>query len=301
MKQSDSHVYFSELKSGLQDRVVVAPYPVKSRCWQIVYVQSGAAEILGADHAQPDRINLMEAPVLLCQPVDSQRQIKLLAGSSGVRLALDGVGMTSVLGSRPEAVELRVMVRDLVALPLGERPDEEVQITQALNAIGMETRGRAPGRLVVIEAQLRCLLIQLWRHSYNAESAPFADGPRTSVLRRFRQLVEIHFRSRWRVTDYANALGTTTDRLHNLATQTLTRTPLQLIHERTQREAIALLTRSNMTLDQIAAYLGFKTSAQFSAFFRKLEGMPPGRYRLEDVARHAEPATEKEASFTDWP
>lgn len=301
MSQADNHVFFSELKSGLQDRVVVAPFPVTSRCWQIVCVQSGAAEILGADPAQPDRAALMEAPVLLCLPVDAQRQIKLFAGSSGVHLALDGVGMTNVLGSRPEAVELRVMVRDLVALPLGDRPEDAAQVAQTLNTVGSEARGRAPGRLVVIEAQLRCLLIQLWRHSHTTAEAAFADGPQTHVLRRFRQLVEVHFRSRWRVVDYANALGTTTDRLHNVATQTLARTPLQLIHERTHREARALLARSNMTIDQIAAYLGFKTSAQFSAFFRKWEDMPPGRYRLDLAARAAEPPTGQESRFTDWP
>lgn len=301
MSQDDSHFFFTDLTSGLQDRIVVAPFPSERRCWQIVYVHSGSVEILGSDTDQPDRANLMDAPALLCRPVDAGRQIKLQAGSTGFHLALDGVAMTNVLGNRPEAVELRVMVRDLVALALGDRPEQDRQIILALNAIGMETRGRASGRLVVIEAQLRCLLIYLWRHSYSAGEAAFADGVQMGVLRRFRQLVEIHFRSRWRVADYADALGTTPDRLHNLATKTLGRTPLQLIHDRAHREARALLTRSNMTLDQIAAYLGFKTSAQFSVFFRKLEGMPPGKYRLKDVAKQAEPAAEQETGFPDWP
>ncbi len=280
---------------------MVAPYPGTTRSWQIVYVQSGAAEILTADPEGTHSANLLEAPGLLCLPVSAQRQIKLLAGSSGVHLALDEVGMANALGNRPEAVELRVMVRDLVALALTGRAAQDLQVQQALNVIGAETRGRAPGRHVVIEAQLRCILIQLWRISYSTSEAHFADGPRTNALWRFRQLVETHFRNRWRVADYADALGTTTDRLHNLATQRLKRTPLQLIHERTQREAKALLTRSNMTLDQIAAYLGFKTSAQFSAFFRQREGRPPGKYRTEYAARHAEPAPEQETSFTDWP
>ncbi|MCC1491325.1 AraC family transcriptional regulator [Cognatishimia sp. F0-27] len=249
----------------------------------------------------PTSANVLEAPALVCLPDDARQRIKLLAGSSGAHLAIDGLAMANVLGNRPEAVELRVMLREPIALPLGEFPEQDLQITQAVHTIGLEAQRRAPGRLVIIEAQLRCLLIHLWRHSYDADAVPVESGPRNNVLWRFRQLVEINFRSRWRVTDYANALGTTTDRLHNMTTQQLKRTPLQLIHERTHREAKALLTRSNMTLDQIAAYLGFKASAQFSAFFRKLEGVPPGQFRLDDAVRQAEPVIEQTANFTDWP
>lgn len=301
MTQTDSHFFFDRLKSGLQDRIVVAPRAATNRWWQIIHVQSGAAKILRPGMEALQEADTMEAPALVCLPDNAQRQVKLLAGSSGVQLALDGPGMANVLGNRPEAVELRVMLRDMVALSLDAHPEQGMQVAQAVNTIGIEAHRRAPGHLVMIEAQLRCLLIQLWRHSYNAADVPREYRPRDSVLWRFRQLVEINFRSRWRVSDYANALGTTPDRLHNLATQSLTRTPQQLIHERTQREAKALLTRSNMTLDQIAAYLGFKTSAQFSAFFRKLEGIPPGRYRLEHSARQAEPAVAQTAGFPDWP
>lgn len=301
MTQTDSHFFFDRLKSGLQDRIVVAPRAAANRWWQIVYVESGATEILHPDLETLPEAVTMQAPAVVCVPDNAQRQIKLLAGSSGVHVALDGPGMANVLGNRPEAVELRVMLRDMVALSLGAHPEQGMQVAQAVNAIGIEAHQRAPGHLVMIEAQLRCLLIQLWRHSYSATDVPRKHRPRDSVLWRFRQLVEINFRSRWRVSDYANALGTTPDRLHNLATHTLTRTPQQLIHERTQREAKALLTRSNMTLDQIAAYLGFKSSAQFSAFFRKLESIPPGRYRLDHTAKQTEPAVAQTASFTDWP
>ncbi len=206
-----------------------------------------------------------------------------------------------MLGSRPEAIELRIMVRGTVLMPLAELPNEEVLVRKSIDAIAFESDNDQPGQQTIIEAELRCLLVRLWRHCYHAKDTVSSDGPQTILLRRFRQLVEAHFRDRWRISDYANALGTTADRLHNLATKSLGRTPLALVHERSLREAKALLTRSNMSVEQVAAYLGFGTSAQFSAFFRKHESVPPSQFRLEAAASKAHQSKVIETSLMDWP
>lgn len=305
MPQDDAQFYFAPLASGLQDRVIVAPYSGSQRSWQIIYLQSGAIEFAAPRHDGPASASAsateLHAPAILCKPADRHAQINLQAGSSGVQLAVNDAAMTSVLGSRPEAVELRIMVNGLVALPLQDQPRHEAIVAQTLGAISDEIDQRSAGHLVVVEAQLRCLFIHLWREIYKTRETTSLDGPQTILLRRFRQLVETHYRNRWRVADYAQALNTTSDRLHNVATTVLGRAPLDLIHERSHREAKALLTRSNMTLDQIAAYLGFKTPAQFSAFFRHREAMPPGRYRSTHFETQTRVAIERDANFNDWP
>ena len=298
MNKSDAQYFISELSSGLQDRIIVAPFYTSDKSWQIIYLRSGAIDLVTIPQ---DIRKHIEAPALLCLPVDRQWQVRLGAGSSGMHLAVNDIGMTSAIGSRPEAVELRIMVSDLAALPLGGLAEQEARISAALHAIMEEDRRKSPGHVVILEAHLRCLLIHFWREVYKTDETITEGGHQTILLRRFRQLLETHYRSRWRVRDYANALGTTADQLHNLATLKLKRKPLDLIHERSHREAKALLTRSNMTLEQIAAYLGFKTSAQFSALFRKLEGLPPGKYRSERFAQQTELAIEQDTSFYDWP
>ena len=297
MRQNDSRFFFATLRGGLQDRTLLAPFPTAERTWQIIYLRSGAVSIW----VSPDDVRTYEAPCILSLPHDPQRQVSLLAGSAGAALAVNDFGMTTALGSRPEAIELRVMMNSFVSLPLHDLPDQEEKITQALAFIAEETAQQAPGQLVVIEAQLRCLIILLWRACYLPQETTSSDGPQTILLRKFRQLVETHFRQRWRVADYAKALSTTPDRLHSVASHNLGRKPLDLIHERSHREAIALLDRSSMTLDQIAAYLGFKTTAQFSAFFRKMEGHPPGRFRAAKFARQTATTTAQGSGFDDWP
>ncbi len=241
------------------------------------------------------------APAILCLPLDPGRRLRLLAGSSGATLSVNDMAMTTALGNRPEAFQLRRMVEGRITLSLADRPVEHADIARAMAAIEAEALRAAPGQQIIIEAQLRILLVLLWRHAFGSSEITAHEGPQTFLLRRFRQLVEAHFRDRWRVSDYAATLNITADRLHDLTTRLLNRSPRALVQERSQREARALLMRSNMTLDQIAAYLGFKSAAQFSAFFAKLQGVPPGRFRAEALDRQARNAVEPEAGFTDWP
>jgi len=288
-------------QSGLQDRIIVAPYSGSGESWQLIHIQSGALELMVARPSGPEVLTQITAPAFLCQPVRPFQSIRLLAGSSGVHFAVDEICMFAAVGSRPEAVELRMMISDTASFSFQDDPNEELLIARSMNGIASEIAGGQPGRQTIIEAELRCLLVRIWRSSSKAGDTVSSDAPQTILLRKFRQLVEAQYRKRWRVQDFATALGTTPDRLHNVATKSLDRTPLNLIHERTQREAKALLTRSNMTVEQVAAYLGFSTAAQFSAFFRKLEGQAPGRYRTEHAVSRQDVEELPSSSLTDWP
>ena len=301
MKKADAQYFYSELASGLQERVIVTPFSPADRAWHLLYLQAGAIIVQDASGHDSTIAQTLKAPFLLCLPSNKNRQLKLLAGSSGTQIYINEIGMAAVLGSRPEAVELRVMVDTPILLPLDQQHQIENQILQSLSAVAAEIDQKSPGYIVIMEAQLRTLIVHLWRRAYHTKETLLRDGPQTLLLRQFRQLVEIHYRDRWRVSDYASALNTTSDRLHDIAKRSLRRAPLDLIHERSHREAKALLTRSNMNLDQIAAFLGFKTTAQFSTFFRKLEGMPPGKYRVSNVTREIELSLEQDGKFDDWP
>jgi AraC-like DNA-binding protein len=265
----------------------------------MIYLAAGELALSQVGTGAHGDVTHLSAPGLICLPTGTGSELRLLAGSSGVLLAINETGMFAALGRGPESIEMRDMVGHLVSLSLTEAAEERDQIIHALNAIAWELDRTAAGQASMLSAHVRCLLVHLWRHGERNPEVMATRAPQDLLLRRFRQLVETRYRSRWRVSDYADALGVSADRLHNAATRALGRTPLALIHERALREAKALLSRSSLTLDQIAAHLGFATSAQFSAFFKKREGMPPGKYR--NTRSRLDPKSGPEASFTDWP
>lgn len=300
-QHQDSRLHVELLRCGLQDRIVTAVFQGTAPVWQLVYLQSGRLEIW-EDLEEPDsQSSAVDGPALIWHPVHRGGRLRLIAGSVGARLTVDELGMSGAIGSKPEAAELRQMAEEPVTLSLIPLPEVSAAIAEAVNVMLKEAGSGQPGNETIIEAQLRYLLVLMWRHSYRTNETLSQDAAQTVLLRRFRQLVETHFRNRWRVLDYATALGTTPDRLHNISRTALDRAPLSLIHDRTVHEAKSLLSRSNLTIDQIAGFLGFHSAAQFSKFFATQVRSSPGRYRQAIRSAHVKKQVTDPTSFKDWP
>ena len=92
-----------------------------------------------------------------------------------------------------------------------------------------------------------------------------------------------------------------TDRLHDICQRNLGKPPSRLIHERLGYEAQVLLERSSMTLDQIAEFLGFRSAAQFSNFFKVLHGVRPGAWRRAVRGSDKGVSAHEAQSYADWP
>lgn len=296
-----SDFYVAELRSGLQERAIIAPLPEAARPWRVVFLRSGALRFTNANDPTGLRERHVAAPALVCWPAGAVRDMWLEAGASGAHIALGETFLMAVLSRRPEAAELRDAVQNVTILPLAERPRQEARIKVILDEIAAETDRPASAGFVIAEAQLLCLVVHIWRDAERSDAPARAQGARMALLRRFRQLVEAHHRERWRVRDYASALSVTVDRLHDICSQVLEKTPLQLIHERSRREARFLLTHTNMTLDQIALHLSFRTTSQFNAFFSKAEGAPPGKFRAVALTRSKDQNLDQSVDLSEWP
>ncbi|MFT4116691.1 helix-turn-helix domain-containing protein [Bradyrhizobium sp.] len=103
------------------------------------------------------------------------------------------------------------------------------------------------------------------------------------------------------MTDYANLLGMTADRLHSLCSRELGRSPSELIQQRVVREAATRLESGTSTVKQVAFALGFKDAAYFSRFFRKHTGEAPGAWRQRVAARTKAGRSRPTLNFADWP
>lgn len=165
--------------------------------------------------------------------------------------------------------------------------------------IGDELSRGAPGAHMAVLACLRLILLDIWRGS-GFQPELLGRSSEIHVLQAFRRLVELHFRSRLGVGDYADLLGVTYDRLHRICRRNLQRSPLQLIHRRMMREAADWLERSGRSVQQIAHLLGFHDSAEFSHFFKRNSGLSPSGFR-QQVRNQSEASRLATTSFADWP
>ena len=154
------------------------------------------------------------------------------------------------------------------------------KIWPLIQLIEEEARSDARGNIAAGHSLLLALLIQAARLDASVNTAPRqGKSRRAALLRQFQELVDQHFRSRWILGRYSEALGMTTTTLGRLCREEAGVAPSAIISERIVREAQRQLAYTSLDIQQIAHDLGFADTAYFSRFFRKQSGMKPSEFR----------------------
>jgi len=113
------------------------------------------------------------------------------------------------------------------------------------------------------------------------EQADFSkiDAPSSDLVRDFNFLVEMHFREKHAVKEYAELLFKSPKTLSNLFAKLSDKTPLQYIQDRILLEARRSLAYTDKPVKEIAYELGYDDVQSFSRFFRSQEGKSPTEFR----------------------
>ncbi len=105
------------------------------------------------------------------------------------------------------------------------------------------------------------------------------DTIKIDVIRQFNFLVDLHFKTKRQVSEYAALLNKSPKTLANLFFIYNQKTPHQIIHERVALEAKRLLLFSDKNSKEIAYDLGFDEPSHFSKFFKKIVGATPTEFK----------------------
>jgi AraC family transcriptional regulator, transcriptional activator of pobA len=290
------HLRAERIQCGLRDKVLGMASNSQEKHWQAILLTTGSGTINTGDESIP-----LEAPCLAWLPGRVGRSLKIRAGGVGYHFSVGEEALAGAIGNNPESVDLRFLVDRRVIAELADDPVTIADAEHAFDLVVREVHRPRNGSWNMLIAQIRSVLVFLWRLSGAEEIALNTQGEQSRILQRFRQLLEMHFRERWPVGDYANALQISHDRLHDICRRQLDRTPVQLVHERILHEARLRLERSVLTVEQVAISIGFRDVGHFSRFFKTKVGLPPGKYR-DTVARSLRDGNKgPENTFADWP
>ncbi|WP_222982292.1 helix-turn-helix domain-containing protein [Flagellimonas meishanensis] len=105
------------------------------------------------------------------------------------------------------------------------------------------------------------------------------DNGQVDIIRRFNFLVDKHYKTKRKVSDYAEMLFKSPKTLSNLFATYNQKTPQQIIMERIALEAKRLINYTDRQNQEIAYELGFNDPAHFSKFFKKMFQISPTEYR----------------------
>ncbi|MBD3728234.1 MAG: helix-turn-helix domain-containing protein [Sphingomonadales bacterium] len=216
--------------------------------------------------------------------------------SGGPVLVVAPPGVPHGFTFAPEAEGLVVTLSDELLSSL----EEGDQLRDALATPGMVElpRGLADrlaglGEELLIEAgndrsaprlRLTRSLADAWLWLALGDRIEQGRGGESGLQRRFRALVEAHYRNHRPLSFYAGELGCTERTLSRLTRDAWAMSPLEMIHARLALEAQRLLRFTNASCAEVAWELGFTDPSYFSRFFNRMTGQRPQQIKLSDTA-----------------
>ncbi|WFU21191.1 helix-turn-helix domain-containing protein [Bradyrhizobium sp. CB1717] len=254
-----------------------------------------------AEVGQPGKTTTFTGPAIVWLPAGSAEWLEVPAGATAELLQLRaGVWHRYLPPSAEPAYLALEAAGGIMARPV--EPDLVTTMSRSIAAIAAEIASPArSGAASIMSAELTLCVLRFWRLFAGATDDRDEEGSSAEILSRFRRLLEERYQQHLRVSDYANLLGMTPDRLHALCSRELKRSPSELIQQRLVKEAATRLEAGTVAVKQIAFALGFKDTAYFSRFFRKHTGEAPGVWRRRVAARVRAGRSRPTLNFADWP
>lgn len=127
---------------------------------------------------------------------------------------------------------------------------------------------------------LNILLIEIERcYKMKGKDQTSEQSKKHLIASKFKQLVEKHYQSVRKVSEYADMLTMAPNYLNDIVKEATHQSASEIIHDRLILEAKAQLIQSEMSINEIAHHLQFNDSSYFCRFFRKQTGVSPQTYR----------------------
>lgn len=164
-----------------------------------------------------------------------------------------------------------------IVVTLSEKEQKSFRLLYEFFIEEFETVDDIQGEMLLV--LLKRLLIKSVRIA--RKTLPVEDMPQTKLntIRKFNLLVEMHFREKHKVSEYAALLNMTPKSLSNLFSRYYNKSPLKIIAERIILESKRLLDFSDKNINEIGLTLGFEEVSHFSKFFKTQVGLSPKEYK----------------------
>ena len=170
--------------------------------------------------------------------------------------------------------------------PVVTLSDSEIPKFEMIHEVMMDeyqTRDRVQGEM--LRVLLKRLIIKTTRLAKDQLLPREIDDEQVDVIRKFKVLVDVHFREYHQVSDYADLLFKSPKTLSNLFKQLNQQTPLQIIHERIVLEAKRKLIYTDKSVKEVAIDLGFNDLGSFHRLFKRTVNCTPQEYKKSKLAQ----------------
>ena len=175
-----------------------------------------------------------------------------------------------------------LLFNNIFEMPMTVLPEKEVVFIEGIyDQIQEEFVSPDSSQEEMIRTYLKQLIIKATRIWKVQQLGVLNEEPSKEMdfFRDFSRLVEIHFRSKHTVADYAEILGVAPKTLSNKFNRLELSQPNDIIKDRIILEAKRLLGYSSLSVKEIAYQLGYEDPAYFNRLFTNKVGDTPSNFK----------------------
>jgi len=251
----------------------------------VIVIPHGAEQIL-ADAPKRAPIDLADA--MRRAGFDGKGALRLGGGRAGIALApsrlicgfcrFDRGARHALLASLPRQIVMRG--QDALAYPW---------LAEAIRAITYEALSDQEGRQAMSDRLSEILFIQAVRvHARNADhGAGFFAGLADPVLGRALSAMHEAPERDWTVESLARQAGASRSRFAQIFRDRVGLAPLAYLTDWRLQKARRLLVDTGLSVDEVAARVGYRSLPSFSRLFKRRYGVGPGGWRRSAIAEAA--------------
>jgi AraC-like DNA-binding protein len=175
-----------------------------------------------------------------------------------------------------------LLFNNIFEMPMTTLPEKEVLFIEGIyEQIQGEFENPDSSQEEMIRTYLKQLIIKATRIWKIQQLGVLNEEPSKEMdfFRDFSRLVEIHFRTKHTVADYAAILGVAPKTLSNKFNRLELTQPNDIIKDRIILEAKRLLGYSSLSVKEIAYQLGYEDPAYFNRLFTNKVGDTPSNFK----------------------
>ncbi|CAE6745636.1 MULTISPECIES: helix-turn-helix domain-containing protein [Paraburkholderia] len=240
---------------------------------QVIFVRSGRGVMNLEGSSVP-----FEGPCALLLPTECVHGLDYEIDADRWVVTIEVAYLTQVNAKLREFIALWALPR---MIPLSYSAEAGMEFAGLIESLKQEVESDAVGHVVGTEALLTTLLLMLVRETRLDQTGN--DGATRNDVRqvdRFRKLIDEHYRENLPLQDYASMMAISLVQLRAACASAAEQSPTKMIHARIITEAKRNLIFGDMSVEQIAFWLGFADAAYFTRFFRREVGQAPSQFRL---------------------
>jgi AraC-like DNA-binding protein len=257
----------------LEDRMSLLPYPHRHDFYHVVWVTQGS----GSHIIDSERYEVLADTLFFMAP-GQVHDFQLSADARGFTINFSAEFFALQLQNKKVLDEIPVYQHESPIAAVYLDAAQAASLRRVIDDIAVEYEAEQPGYQDVLRSYLSVFLTKATRYAVPAVAAD-ASLRNLALARRFRGLLEEHFRTVTEPAEYANLLHVTERSLNEATRRALGTTANKLIRDRVMLEAKRLLLHSQVPIAQIADQLAFEDPAYFSRCFKKHTGRSPVDYR----------------------